>query len=268
MLEFIKAECAANAYIYVFSKPWQARFIAAACNEKTGIGADGVVFIQKTDGFFCLDIYNSDGSRADFCGNACLTVAKILAGGVSGRFRFNVKTLAQVVSASHFNGVSEIVCKKAEVNELNEKTRDLLLSLQNHKKIKAARVFNAGNLHLTIYADCLEKTFTDKIVKKVLRSGAFENGINIEFFKPCAGENRVNAVVFERGSGYTLACGSGALATFEAYNSFVRESDRLTVEYVGGRLTVERENEKIKLSGEPHLIFKGGFCDDFLAGNL
>ncbi len=267
MRKFIKAESAANDYLYVFGSAWKKSEIAAVCNRKIGVGADGVIFINKSGGVYCLDIYNSDGSTADFCGNACLTCAKILQKRASGRFSFSLKTRSQTVEARINGERIEIVCLAPKRANLGDRERDFIAKLQAENSVTSAGAFNAGNLHLAIACSSLNKSFIEKIVSKILSSGAFKNGINIELFTPCEEEeNYVRAVVFERGSGYTSSCGSGALAIFAQYNSAVRATENLTVKYDGGDLLVrlsEKGEGYVCLSGSPRVCFEGVISDEF-----
>lgn len=296
MRKFIKAQCAANDYIYVFGKPWQKYEIISACKAKTGVGADGVIFINERGGVFCLDIFNSDGSEADFCGNACLTCAKILVErGCVKRFRFRLKTKAKTVEARVFLGGAQIGCAAPTEFFLSAGASELIKELGKDSRVIGAKVFNAGNLHLAIAAKTLNRGFISSVVKKVNLSGAFLDGINIEFFVPKTikpyspktfapktvtslkiesaaeklnygwqrkTENLVRAVVYERGSGYTTSCGSGALAVFECYNALIAKTPKLTVQYAGGALTVKKsKNSKtVYLRGKPKIVFEGELC--------
>lgn len=282
MRKFIKAQCAANDYIYVFGKPWQKREIISACKAKTGVGADGVIFINERGGVFCLDIFNSDGSEADFCGNACLTCAKILVErGCVKRFRFRLKTKAKTVEARVFLGGAQIGCAAPTEVFLSAGASELIKELGKDSRVIGAKVFNVGNLHLAIAAKTLNRGFISSVVKKVNLSCAFLDGINIEFFVPekrftCkktaynprrklkkhalkVTTARVRAVVYERGSGYTTSCGSGALAVFECYNALIAKTPKLTVQYAGGALTVKKsKNSKtVYLRGKPKTVFEG-----------
>ena len=150
----------------------------------------------------------------------------------------------------------------------------------------------------------MSRKFTDKTVKIINESGAFKDGVNVEFFRPsfsgincgcrcgrrgfcngggcngggcgCEGDkygcarsaeitDGVDAVVFERGSGYTYACGSGALAIFACYNLAVRRVFGLKVNYKGGALSVRKaENENyVKLIGTPHIVYRGEAVENF-----
>lgn len=267
MRKFIKAHCAANDYVYVFGEPWKMSEIISACKQKIGIGADGVIFINKRDGVFCLDIFNSDGSPADFCGNACLTAAKILVErGATRRFCFRLKTRAKIIEARVIGKKAQIICSRATAAVLSSQARGVIEKLKEDKRIIGAKAFNAGNLHLSIAAKSLSRGFTDGVVKKVNKSGAFADGINIEFFTLSGQKTSgkaVSAVVYERGSGYTMSCGSGALAVFECYNALISNASSLTVKYAGGDLTAALCENGVCLVGEPKIIYDGELFDNF-----
>ncbi len=288
MRKFIKAQSAANDYIYVFGAPWQKSEIISACKAKTGVGADGVIFINESGGVFRLDIFNSDGSEADFCGNACLTCAKILVErGCVKRFRFRLKTKAKTVEARVFLSGVQIGCAAPTEVLLSAGDGELIKELGKDRHVIGAKVFNAGNLHLAVAVKTLNRGFISSVIKKVNLSGVFFGGINIEFFVPetikpfspktvtplknesaveklnYGGQRKtkklVRAVVYERGSGYTTSCGSGALAVFECYNALIANTPKLTVQYAGGALTVKKsKNSKtVYLRGKPKTVFEG-----------
>lgn len=285
MRKFIKAQSAANDYIYVFGLPWQKSEIISACKAKTGVGADGVVFINERGGVFCLDIFNSDGSEADFCGNACLTCAKILVErGCVKRFRFRLKTKSKTVEARVFLGGVQISCAAPSEVLLSAEASEFIKKIAKNSRVIGAKVFNAGNLHLAVGVKTLNRGFISSVVKKVVLSGVFLDGINIEFFLPekhamrkktnanvarkledcvqSGTRNSVRAVVYERGSGYTSACGSGALAVFEGYAALIKKTQKLTIKYPGGALTVKKsKNSKtVYLRGRPKIVFEGELC--------
>ena len=288
MCKFIKAESAGNDYLYSFEKPWQKSRIIAMCSRRFGAGADGAVFIEKQNGAYYLRIFNADGSEADFCGNACLTAAKLLYDlGLSKRFKFRLQTRAKKAEAEIYNGFSAIKTEGAKLKKTACAEKLLLNELRGTAGIEYADVFTAGNLHLTIKTanlSCLSRKFTNGVIKKIDSCGVFKDGVNIEFFCPsfsglrgfaAKGEcgygrgvfngkisDGVNAVVYERGSGYTYSCGSGALAIFACYNLCVRNVFGLSVKYDGGVLTVQRCENGENSDGLRSRFGKSDFCGE------
>ena len=289
MCKFIKAENAGNDYLYSFEKPWQKSTIVSLCSRRFGAGADGAVFIKKTNGAYFLTIFNSDGSEADFCGNACITASKLLFDlDASKRFRFCIKTRAKQAEGEICGNFVAIKTEGATLVLPDQSEKTLLKRLSGIKGVDYAGLFCAGNLHLVIKSCDLSRKFTDKTVKIINESGVFKGGVNIEFFRPsfsgincgcrcgCGSDKSdcgysakitdgVDAVVFERGSGYTYACGSGALAIFACYNLAVRRVFGLKVKYRGGALSVQKaENENcFKLIGTPRIVYRGEAVENF-----
>lgn len=280
MCKFIKAENAGNDYLYSFDSVWRKSEIISLCSRRFGAGADGAVFIKKQNGAYFLKIFNADGSEADFCGNACITASKLLYDlNISKRFKFSLYTRAKKAEAEVCGEFVAIKTERAKFVAPDGKKRALLKRLSLIKNIEYAGIFNAGNLHLTIKTNDLSRAFTDKIVKIVYGGETFKNGVNIEFFRPSfSGINcglnlkigaksatndisrltdGVDAVVFERGSGYTYSCGSGALAVFECYNLSTRCVSGLNVKYKGGVLKVQKCENSVKLIGTPHAVYIG-----------
>ena len=268
MREFIKGVSAGNDYIYVYGKPCDKEKIVRACDRRNGIGGDGVVFYEKTDGgCYSFRIFNADGSEAEFCGNASLTLAKILLGG-SVAEQLNAtpecgkereKKLKFITRA----GVREVetVGEKAfltaplPVKTNAEFARALCGKTIAGVKVLSAGVFFAGNLHLAVRAEKATRETAEKIAAAAEKCEEFPLGVNVEVFS--LSERGARAVVKERGSGFTGSCGSGALCIYSLFEECASVKNGLKILFEGGELTVLKRDEKLLLCGYPKVVFKG-----------
>ena len=232
MQKFFKMSCAGNDYLYTFNKKPSKRQILALSSRNGGLGSDGVVVIYKRGKNFGLKIYNADGSKASFCGNASMSVAKHLFD--SGYVFSNCFYLHTGAGLKRVKVLGKNICKRVILQlgepsffihkgqyvgrqSINERFK---LYDEKGELCFTASVVWVGNLHLVITDFKNHCNELNRIVKAVRKSGLFPNGVNVEFvtFK----EGRIIATVYERGSGRTLACGSGCGAIFAVLNKTQR----------------------------------------------
>ena len=278
MREFIKGVSAGNDYIYVYGKPCRKNRITRACNRRDGIGGDGVVFYEKIgDREYAFRIFNADGSEAEFCGNACLTLAKILfsAGGCkkNNLRQSDLKNTALNDNIAGKNIKSFVFFTKAGKCEVETNGRKTSLIVpaplrkksefassvcgKSFKKIKvfSAGVFDSGNLHLAVRAEKADKGLANAIAACAKRCEEFPSGVNVEIFS--LNERGACAVVKERGSGFTGSCGSGALCVYSLFEECASAKNGLKIAFEGGCLSVIRKDEKLLLSGCPEIVYMG-----------
>ena len=261
MQNFFKMSSAGNDYLYTFSKKPKSKVILAVCDRYSGYGSDGVVVIYKRGENFALRVFNSDASFALFCGNATLSVAKYLFdSGLVSSNKFCIHTDSGLKKVTV---CGKRICKKVRLEvdkptfNVDEKLflkgfakNKLFTLIYKNQKIRfRASVVGVGNLHLVINADGFSNLKMKKIVSAVNNSGLFPKGVNIEFVSYVNGVAKV--VVFERGSGRTKACGSGAIAVFWSLKYQYPALKNLNLKFEGGDLQVELKNKKVYLVGKP-----------------
>lgn len=261
MQKFFKMSCAGNDYIYTFNKKLKKRQIILISNRLSGIGSDGAVTIYKKGENWGLKIYNADGGRASFCGNATMSVAKYLFdnGLVLGNYFClhtdsgikKVKVIGKNICKRVILQIGEpsfTVSKNQFINGqcINERFR---LYYDSEQVDFTASVVWVGNLHLVVtsFKNCEKER--ERIVNAVQKSGLFPSGVNVEFIT--FHDGCVSAVVYERGSGRTLACGSGCSAIFAVLNKIGKCDNCLTVKFEGGTLKAFLKNGSVFISGVP-----------------
>lgn len=235
--------------------------IQAICARGTGVGADGVVFLERSPGVaFRMAYFNSDGSRASLCGNAALCCTRLAVRlGVATASGFAFETDAGPIAARMAEDLPEI--DLAAISALRAEAGIELAEEQGERRIGYAV---AGVPHLVVFVDDLDRVQLETRGSALRRdrSLASSGGANVNFVArgPDAGW-RVRT--YERGvEGETLACGTGAVATAALLNAWQESGDttelvtrsgsalRVTLRNVGGEL-------RPSLRGEGRLVFEG-----------
>ena len=275
-IHFTKMQGAGNDYIYVdatrYSIPSPEMMAVKWSDRHFGIGSDGLVLIGQPEikgADFSMRIFNADGSEAAMCGNASRCIGKYLY--EKGLCR---KNLIRLQTAS---GIKNLWIKVNETDssKLESVTVDMLepsfdCSRQysgipgKEEEIKVGgRIFKGlfvsmGNPHFVIFCENAESVDICKYGALLERNPAFPERCNIEFAQIISSDV-IRARVWERGSGVTKACGSGACATAVAASLTGRASNKVTVKMDGGDLTVEWNPPvgHVYLSGPAEYVYEG-----------
>ena len=276
-IKFTKMHGCGNDYIYVnamqhsIADPAKAAILWS--DRHKGIGSDGLVLIDRSpipEADFSMRISNADGSEAMMCGNASRCIGKYLyEKGITTKTQIRlltksgIKTLslhiAQPLSAPQGEG-----CPKGGVGSVTSVTVDMGKPQLEHAEqfipsrgLDKGTFVSMGNPHYVIFTDDVDQVGeTGRILE---RHPAFPQRCNIEFAAPASSPSAFRVRVWERGSGITQACGTGACAT--AVAAFItglagRES---TIVMDGGTLHIEwRESDShVLMSGPAEFVFDG-----------
>jgi diaminopimelate epimerase len=255
--------------------------VAALCDRHRGIGADGVIRIAPADeADFFMDYYNADGEAVEMCGNGIRCLATYVydrgltsAGEIDVLTRAGVKRLA--IEAS--NGVAELVTVDMGPPALERKSipmtgepleRFVEQPLDVDGLALTATAVSMGNPHCVLFLrpeDDLEALDVRRVGPMVEHSPEFPNRTNVEFVRVDDGVIRLR--VWERGSGETMACGTGACASLVACSLANLTGREATVEFPGGLLQVAwREDGHVFLTGPATHVFDGDVDPAWLAG--
>ncbi len=275
MMNFIKMHGAGNDYIYIdgFCENVENPHALSVKLSKYhyGIGADGIVIIKPDENADCfMDIYNADGSRAKMCGNAVRCTAKFLydrkrLSGICAKINTlsGIKTV--VVEDRDGKAVSATVnMGKPVLNGKSIPTRFGDSVVKNKSIFVYDRYFDVtcvsmGNPHCVTFCEDPDLMNLDVYGAAIETHEYFPERINAEFVS-VIGKNRLKARVFERGSGETLACGTGACASAVA-SIILGKCDRgseISVQMPGGELFVCWGSDgDVFLNGEAVEVFTG-----------
>ena len=276
-MNFVKMHGAGNDYIYIDEfreKVENPEALAVKLSKPHfGIGADGIVILSRDKNADCFaDIYNADGSRAKMCGNAMRCVAKFLYDRrkISGTTALintlsGIKTV--ILEAENGKAISATVnMGKPVLNGKSIPTRFGDSVVKNKSIFVYDRYFDVtcvsmGNPHCVTF--CEDPDLIDLSIygTRFENHEMFPERINAEFVS-VIGKNRLKARVHERGSGETLACGTGACAAAVAsvLLGFCDRESEISVNMPGGELFVCWANDgDVYLNGPAVEVFTGKF---------
>jgi diaminopimelate epimerase len=247
-------------------RPLTADEVRALCDRRFGIGADGSIRVTRGEaGRPFMDYRNADGSVAEMCGNGLRCVAMLLRDlGEETEPSFDVETRAGVRRVS-FEGDGRVTVDMGEPNFTKaaipmrgpawETYLDETLDLGGGVVVRATAV-SMGNPHLVLFLEEDPDRFHVSHIGEVLeRDDRFPEGTNVEFAR--VGAEGIDARVWERGSGETMACGSGACAIVVAAHEMGLVDHRTSIRFPGGVLEVRREESgSVLLTGPAERVFE------------
>lgn len=232
--------------------------VQSICARATGIGADGVVLLERSErADYRMTYLNSDGSRADLCGNASLCSARLARElGVLTHREFHFETDAGVLTGRMLEGGPEI-----DLPLVREVRRDLPIGLEFGERWIGYSV--AGVPHLVVRVDDVSTVDVVGRGRPLRRAPAVgPGGANVNFVSP-DNSGRWRIRTFERGvEGETLACGTGSVATAVHLAASGESADSVALTTRSGailtvRLTRSSEGWQPSLSGEARIVFAG-----------
>ena len=276
-MKFEKMQAAGNDYIYInlFEENVEhpVELSRRLSDRHFGVGSDGLILIGPSDeGDFSMRMFNADGSEGEMCGNAARCVGKYLyERGLTNKREIVLSTASGIKQLSlTVNPVTNLV-ERIRVNmggailSANESIhfQTTLPEMINYpveiegKEVEITFV-SMGNPHAVIFMEDIDSLEIEKIGPKIEYHPLFPERTNTEFIEIIDRE-QLKMRVWERGSGETLACGSGACAAVVAAALTDRAAPRVTLQLKGGVLEVEwdRDHNQVFLTGDAHFVFKG-----------
>lgn len=273
-LEFTKMQACGNDYIYVnclknrLKNPSQiAKNLSV---RRFSVGADGLVLIlpdQKAD--FKLEMYNADGSLGKTCGNALRCVAKYLfERGYTDKTRLKISSSGVIYRADMLVSGKKVVTSRVNFavasfspDDIPVLAREPIInkSVEIDGKTVLITCVSVGNPHAVIFCEHPFAVGNLKIGETLERASMFPQRTNVEFVKVIDRQN-LTALVWERGSGRTLSCGSGACAIGAvAVKLGLADFDTpLNVKMEGGTLTVTvAKDYSVRLDGDCKIVYDG-----------
>ncbi|SFK56511.1 diaminopimelate epimerase [Porphyromonadaceae bacterium KH3CP3RA] len=274
-MKFEKMQAAGNDYIYVnlFEERVDTPELLSrrVSDRHFGVGSDGLVLIgPDEEGDFSMKMYNADGSEGAMCGNAARCVGKYLyERGLTTKKEIALNTKSGIKHLSltvnpHTNEVESVRVNmgKAVFSDSNLVTLPEMVNypLQVNGRDYHITFVSMGNPHVIIFMDGVDNLEIEKIGPQIEHHPLFPERTNVEFIE-VVDRTHLKMRVWERGSGETLACGSGACASLVAGVITGRCDSKASIQLKGGTLEVEweRNNNQVFLTGDAHFVFKGEF---------
>lgn len=252
---------AGNNYIYVntlfYDVPQPSEAASLWSDRHKGIGADGLVLIglsQVPEADFTMRMFNADGSEGMMCGNAARCIGKYLyERGLTDKTEIRLLTLSGVKTL--WLTISSGKVESVTVDMGEPLFKDDMLFVPN-SEIEQGVFVSMGNPHYVVFTNDVDQV--DKTGPLLEHHPAFPQRCNIEFAR-MESESIIRTRVWERGSGVTMACGTGACATAVAA-ALTRRAERTTLVVMdGGTLSIEwREADNhVYMTGPAEFVFDG-----------
>ena len=273
-MKFVKMQGCGNDYIYidgsketVENKP---EVVKKLSDRHFGIGGDGAIFINPSDvADFEMEMYNADGSRSEMCGNGIRCVAKYVYDyGLTDQTEITIESAGKIkyirlfikdgkVDQVRVNmGAPELSAVNVPVKAETEQVIDAPITVEGTEYRMTC--VSMGNPHAVIFMDEIQNLPMEQIGPKFEHHPCFPNRTNTEFVK-VVDRHTVDMRVWERGTGETLACGTGCCATAVACVLNQKTEDDITVRLLGGELKIrwDREENCIYMTGPARVVFEG-----------
>lgn len=277
-IKFTKMHGCGNDYVYIngltekIPQDKKPEFVRRMSDRHFGIGGDGVIFVnpvEDPDIDFEMEMYNADGSRSEMCGNGIRCVAKfvydkgltektcvrIISGG-------SVKILDLTVENHLVKSVrvdmGAPILEAEKVPVISEKEQAIAEPIEACGKQLLMNCISMGNPHAVIFVDQVADMDLEKIGPEFENHERFPKRTNTEFVK-VLDRSTVEMRVWERGSGETLACGTGCCATLAACVLNDKTDRKATVRVLGGELEIEWDEKSghIFMTGPAETVFEG-----------
>lgn len=270
-LHFTKMEGIGNDYIYIDGihqhVPLDKEFITKVSDRHFGIGGDGIIVILESEKYdFKMRMFNLDGSEGMMCGNGIRCFAKFCYDHhLTDKKVLNIETKAGLRIVELIFDGEDVIGAKVDMQEpiiqcslipvKYEKETMINESVYIGQKEYRLTAVSMGNPHVVTYVDSLHFNI-EKIGKIFENHYMFPQSVNTEFVE-VVNDHYLKMRVWERGSGETMACGTGACAVMYAsyLNGYCKE--KATVELVGGQLEIELKDGHIFMTGPATTVFEG-----------
>ena len=273
-MKFTKMHGIGNDYVYVncFEETVEnpSEVSKKVSDRHFGIGSDGLILIKPSEkADFEMEMYNADGSQGAMCGNGIRCVAKyVYEYGLTDKTNISVDTKSGIkyLDLTVANGKVALVKVNMGQPELNAEKIPMIYKKQQviqqplavKDNIYEVTAVSMGNPHVIVYMDQIRDLAIEKIGPDFEKHPAFPEGVNTEFVH-VIDRKTVEMRVWERGSGETLACGTGACAVAVAcvLNGYTEEE--VTVRLLGGELKIfwNRKENLVYMTGPAEVVFDG-----------
>lgn len=251
-MKFWKMEGLGNDFVVLEGpRSVTAAEVAAWCDRRRGIGADGVLVATPLDEQRVrMEYWNADGSPAEMCGNGLRCVARF------ARDRGWVATDRFIVETP----VGEREARTGERITVQLGAPDPAPVESIEVAGVTARPMAVGNPHAVVFVDDPAAVPVDELGPRIETDAQFPQGTNVEFVT-VRGDHLLELRVWERGVGETMACGSGAAAAVAVAHRLGRVGETTTVLVPGGELTVTLDAQGAWLTGPAEYVFEGEWHD-------
>ena len=274
-MEFTKMHGIGNDYIYFncmekeIENPEELSLKLS--DRHFGIGGDGIVLILPSKvADFRMRMFNADGSEGKMCGNASRCIGKyVFEKGLTDKDVVTLETLAGIKTLNLTVEDNKVIEVEVNMGEAILNPKDIPVNINKDKIVNETitvdnkeydiTCVSMGNPHCIVYMDNIDDLEIDKIGPKFENHELFPERINTEFLE-VIDKNTIKMRVWERGSGETYACGTGACAATVAsvLNNYCNIDEEVTVKLLGGDLKIKYlSNGLVYMTGPAEFVFEG-----------
>lgn len=275
-MKFAKMQGCGNDYVYIngFEEHIETEkkpdLVRRLSERHFGIGSDGVIFINPSDiADFEMEMYNADGSRSEMCGNGIRCVAKyVFDKKMTKQREFTIESFGKIkyITIIEENQKAKLIkvgmgspeLRTEMIPAVYDSETIIAKPIEVDGKVWEGTCVSMGNPHVVLFVDDVATMDLESIGPKFENHKMFPNRTNTEFVK-VLDENTVEMRVWERGTGETLACGTGCCATAVACILNEKTGNKVLVKVLGGEILVEwdREKNEIYMTGPGEFVFEG-----------
>ncbi len=259
-MHFTKMQGLGNDYLYVYGDvPENIAAISQKLSDRHfGAGSDGMIYISSSDkADFKMRIFNADGSEAKMCGNGIRCVGKyVYEKGYTDKTRLSIETLSGVKTLDlqiRSGKVKSVTVDMGKVTVGEEK--EIAVGGQTVCGIPVS----VGNPHFVVFVPDAQTALLQTVGPLIEKHPSFLEGVNAEFVQ-ATGNNQLRMRVWERGSGVTMACGTGACAASAAaaHKGLCRHSVPISVQLDGGTLEIQVDPAGfVRMTGPAEMVYEG-----------
>ena len=273
-MKFTKMQGCGNDYVYVDATKEKIDNISDVAiqvsNRHFGVGSDGLILIKSSNkADFFMDMYNNDGSRGKMCGNGIRCVGKyVYDNGLTDKNQLKIETLSGIKTLDLTIENGKVALVTVDMGSPIFSPKDIPVKSDKEEIInepiiigdKEYRVtcMSMGNPHAVVFVDNTEEIPLTEIGPIFENHEKFPDRVNTEFVQ-VIDRNHIKMRVWERGSGETLACGTGACASVVASVLNNHTDHEVRVSLLGGDLYIKYDREKnlVYMTGDAVTVFTG-----------
>lgn len=277
-IEFTKMQGCGNDYVYIdgarFQIPMEKKpeLVKWLSNRNFGIGSDGVIFINPVEddrAEFEMEMWNSDGTRSEMCGNGMRCVGKyVYEKGLTDKACVSVLSGGQVKYLEYTFENGHVKLVKVNMGQPVLEAASIPVVSEHEKVIDEEIVVNGthyrmtcvsmGNPHAVVFMDSVSDLDIEAVGPYFEQHARFPRRTNTEFIR-VIDRKTLEMRVWERGSGETMACGTGACAAAVAAMLNGYTETEVTVKLLGGdlQITWDQQENAVYMTGEAEIVFEG-----------
>lgn len=248
-IPFVKAQALGNDFVIIEQPPLPPHQICHIAHRRLGIGCDQVIFFQRQvlPNEIAVQFYNPDGSEAEACGNGSRAVISLLAQATTHLSDIKLKTSNRTLTCQYDHGIATITMGAASLTEI-----EVPLLPSQHSPWGAVDI---GNPHLIAFVEEIDHLDIEAIGRQLEHHPTFPQRVNVSIaqLRP----EHIALKTWERGAGYTGACGTAACATAALAHQRQLIQSPIKIKQLGGDLDIVVTADGIQMAGPATVVFKG-----------